>query len=215
MISKEKIKLYLSNVLFKDVLEKIENDNLRNYFLKFFLYKTILFKFLALLAISFISFLLFFVLRDWSLTSEINNVVFNKGSGYGMGSTWPQWVVYLIKAIPTLIFFLIFLFLNDWKIFVPSLVISINALCNIIDKAIPDWNSLENIWVYDAVVDYLHFDVFHFTCNIADILLVTSFVLLALGLIWNFIVIIKKNNDQDKNDEQEKNDINGGFINED
>ncbi len=202
----EKIKLFLNIILFNNWIDqKIKKDYLKKYLKEFFLLKTIVQKICFALLITLFCGLLFFLIRNnLLLHGNENQVVFNKGVAFSfLNSIAPQWVVYLVKSLISILFSFIFIFFNKWFIFIPSFLIAVNGWFNVIDKCMVDVLASNNSVNVDAVVDYIF--ILNSVSNTADVFIIIGICSLILGIMW-YIYLINK--EQKTKNKENKNDVN-------
>lgn len=169
------MKINWNRTLFETQIKKIKWTSLREYCLTFFKIKDLTIRISGYGLITLISALLFFILRANALDDPTASIQFNIGFAWGLGGNWDQSLVYFLKILPTVIFFILSLCLLQWYAYLSVFLIGINSLFNIIDKALVD--VYFGTKYYDSVVDYFYWSAFGFTNNIADI-----FIILGSGL---------------------------------
>lgn len=195
----------LNDIFFEKRLSTIKNIKIKNYLFLFFNVKNILIKiFVFLFSILFFS-LFFFFLRKHFLENYTIDVIPNTGAAFGILED-NIIASYVLKIIPTLILLFIFIFNNDWYIYVLVFIILINSFLNITDKIIDDYPigievpETPKIPWKDAVVDYI--PLFNSTCNIADVFICISVPLLVIGLIYKFYILNKKDKHEKDNSKE-------------
>ncbi len=198
---------FINKIFLENKLKNIKNSLVKQYLLNFFSIKVVGLKLITLCMSLTIIFTLFFVLRNWALTNYTTlHIVFNTGWAFGLGSNLSTGLVYFLKSLPTIFFFIGFIVCNKWYLFIPMCIISFSSLCNIIDKSLIDYYvSSDGLnFVYDSVVDYFYFSSFNFTNNIADIIIIIGFVLLVCALIYYIILEYNKEKQNEKNSSEER-----------
>lgn len=180
---------FFQKILFKNKIEKIKNQTIKEYFLKLLSYKVLFWKLIAILLVSTIICTISFSARAIVLNNFKSAIVYNPGVSFGLFAKLGPNSVLIIQIITCAITFpLILVSTNMWFI-VGFAGICFGGLCNVIDRAI----TIDPIKKVHAVVDYIPF--INTVINVPDIFITSSAVVLGIGCLILIIKIIKSPDD--------------------
>lgn len=174
----------LSKICFNSKLQKIKNDDLREYWQSFFLVKNILIKITFLLIIGFVVLSTSFGIRQAFINHAPHLIYPNEGISFSFLSNASPAAVYAIQVIPCLLTFGFFIFINKPSIYLGLLIVFFGGLANIIDRALPLDIIAANgkLFPTNAVVDYIPW--FSTKCNLPDI-----YITIGAGLTIIFLIV--------------------------
>lgn len=185
-------------ILFEKSIMRIRNEGVRNYFLSLFNSKSLLIKIILFLLIGFVVLLFSFAIRNYYLTVDTKNTVFNDGVAFSMGSSLNSVTVYIIQSIPTFISFLAVIFTPKIIYYLPFIFVGFGGLSNIIDRSIVD--VMNGVSYYNTVVDYLAASSSIF--NLPDMFVVGGVIWFGAITLINLLILIF--NDKDKKQQIKK-----------
>lgn len=180
--------VWLNKVLFANRISKFKSEDFRSYLQDLLLVKNLLIKLLAFIIIGLVVMGLSFIVRQIFIDNYPDKIVPNPGISFSAFANASPAVIYLIQAIPCVLTFSIFLFLNDKLIYSSLLIVFFGGLSNIVDRALP----LDLIvgggisFPSNAVVDYI--PLIRTYANLPDIFISVGAGLAVLSLI---IYIVK------------------------
>lgn len=181
-----------SKILFYSKLEKIKNDELREYWKTFFSLKTILLKVIILLIVATIVMSTSFGLRQIFIDYFPNLIFPNEGISFSFLSNVSSEIVYLIQAIPCVLTFIAFIFINKPSIYIGLLIILFGGLSNIIDRSL-NLNIIVaggKLFPNNAVVDYI--PLFNTKCNLPDVFITCGAVITIIFLLIYLVKVIQE-----------------------
>lgn len=191
----------LSKICFNSRLQKIKNDDLREYWQSFFLLKNILLKIIILIVIGFVILSTSFGVRQAFINHAPNLIFPNEGISFSFLSNASPTLVYVIQIIPCFLTFVFFIFINKPSIYIGLLIVFFGGLSNIIDRALPLNIIVANgkYFPVNAVVDYIPW--FNTKCNLPDI-----YITIGTGITLIFLIIyLYKTIKEEKNNKNKTN----------
>lgn len=180
----------MEKVLFAKSISKIKNNVIREYFNNLFKTKNVFAK-LLIFSFSFAFVLgLSFTTRHFMLIYNNDLVVLNPGIAFSGLKDVSSNVVLVVQLLPTIISFIIALFLNDWYLYIFLFLISAGGLSNVIDRFVDDIIHNSQDVVSQTVVDYFHAKGSVF--NLPDSFVVFGAIGLGIFVFIKIFIIFKE-----------------------
>lgn len=191
--------IWLNKVLLSNKISKFKSEDFKSYLQDLLLVKNLLIKLLAFIIIGLIVIGSSFIVRQIFIDNYPDRIVPNPGISFSAFANASPAVIYLIQAIPCVLTFVLFLFLNDKLTYFGLLIVFFGGLSNIIDRALPLDLIIGNGIKFpsNAVVDYI--PLIRTYANLPDIFISFGAALAVLGLIIYIIKVYR--NEKQKPDE--------------
>lgn len=182
----------LNNVLFFNKINLIHNNEIKNYFLKYFCIKNILFRIFIVLFLTIICGLMYWILRSLAINGQIN-LYLNYGIGFNplLQSSISIVDGYIIKFLIPLLFLMFFLIVNNKFLMFFTYLIFINSLFLGIDKSL----LIQTYYLYsrNSIVDYININNIFYT-NIGDwFIFIGYFGIIIFSVVYIFKILFNKN----------------------
>lgn len=189
-----------NKILFSKTISKFKSEDFKNYLHDLFLVKNLFIKLLAFIIIGLVVMGSSFITRQIFIDNFPNRIIPNPGISFSALANASASVIYLVQAIPCVLTFFLFLFLNNKLIYCSLLIIFFGGLSNIIDRALPlDLIVSGGIRFPDnAVVDYI--PLIRTYANLPDIFISIGAVLSVLSLIIYIIKVYRSERSSSKSE---------------